>query len=868
VIRSSHQRKPVRLALSTITLAVLSLATLSQLAHAQGAAGSVFNEQFLDIGGEQSRADLSLFAFGNRVMPGSYLVDVSLNESGIGQNQVNFVDKGDEKNAQACLTRAMLDGWGVKVEVFPVLMAAGDQCVDLAQAIPGSSVSFDGEKLRLFISIPQAAMKRQARGAISPDKWDQGVNVGMLDYQFSAARYDGGNNNTSSSVNSSITEFNANPSTNPSTTATTQARNTLYAGLRGGFNLGDWRFRNFSTYNRGVDGEGHWQSVTSYLQRDIASLGGQLVIGDSTTLGNFFDAFQFRGVQLSSDDGMLPDSQQGYAPTIRGVAQTNARVTVRQNGYVVYSSYVAPGPFVLDDLYPTSSSGDLEVTITEADGRETKFKQAFSAVPTLLREGSWRYGVTGGQYRNGYSAINSGSSNARPKFVQGTLARGLGQEYSVYGGVIAADIYQSILFGVGKNLRDFGAISADLSQARSKVPNQQDVNGQSLRFLYAKAFENYGTTVRMAGYRYSTGGFRTFQEAAQMQDLQAGQNLNNRRNQLRLELAQQLGSKGGTAYASAQQQSYWGTDQKDRLIQVGYSNFYKQFSYSVFYNQSSNLNGPSNRQLMLTLSIPLGDTRSYARYTVAKGNNGDLTQQASVYGSALDDGRLTYNVSAAHSNQQGNSGSGSASYLSQIGRVDFGRAQGSGYGQTTLGMAGGVVVHGGGVTLSQPLGETMALVQAPDAANVGFEVYPGVRTDSRGNAVLANLSPYRVNRLAVRTEDLGDNVEVRNAALEVVPTRGAVVLAKFETSIGLRLMLNLSDKNGKPLPFGAKVENLQGQEMGIVGNEGQTFISGAREADAFTVKWGQGAAEQCRIKYHVPPEKNPAPIRELNAQCE
>jgi outer membrane usher protein len=856
VIRLSHQRKPVRLALSAITLAVLS-----QLAQAQGQGGSVFNEQFLDIGGEQSRADLSLFAFGNRVMAGSYLVDVSLNESSVGQSQVVFTDQGEGKNAQACITRAMLEGWGVKVEVFPVLMAAGDQCVDLAQAIPGSSVSYDSDKLRLTLSIPQAAMKRQARGAISPDKWDKGINVAMLDYQISAARYDDGNN-AASTVNSSITEFNANPS------ATTQARNTVYAGLRGGFNLGDWRFRNFSTYNRGVGGEGHWQSVTSYLQRDIASLGGQLVIGDSTTPGNFFDAFQFRGVQLSSDDGMLPDSQQGYAPTIRGVAQTNARVTVRQNGFVVYSTYVAPGPFVLDDLYPTSTSGDLEVTITEADGRETKFRQAFSAVPTLLREGVWRYSVTGGQYRNGYSTINAGSSNAKPNFVQGTVARGLGKEYSIYGGVIASDIYQSALFGVGKNLRDFGAISADVSQAHTKGPFNQNYDGQSLRFLYAKSFENYGTSVRMAGYRYSTGGFRTFQEAAQMQDLQNGQVLNNRRNQVRLELAQQLGSKGGTAYASIQQQSYWGTNQKDRLMQVGYSNFYKQFSYSIFYNYSTNLNGPSNRQLMATLSIPLGDSRSYARYTVAKGNNGEATQQASVYGSALDDGRLTYNVTAAHSNQNDNSGSASASYLSQYGRVDFGRAQGSGYGQTTLGMAGGVVVHGGGVTLSQPLGETMALVEALDAANVGFEVYPGVRTDSRGNAVLANLSPYRVNRLAVRTEDLGDNVEVKNAALDVVPTRGAVVLAKFETSIGLRIMLNLGDKSGRPLPFGAKVDNEQGQELGIVGSEGQTFITGAKESGVLNVKWGQGAAEQCSVKYHVPAEKNPAPIRELNAQCE
>ncbi|SFD04506.1 fimbria/pilus outer membrane usher protein [Collimonas sp. OK412] len=861
MIRLSHQRKPVRLALSAITLAVLA-----QVAHAQGQGGSVFNEQFLDIGGDQSRADLSLFAFGNRVLPGSYLVDVSLNESSVGQSQVNFVDNPDDaadsKNAQACITRSMLEGWGVKVEVFPALMAAGNQCIDLAKAIPGSSVSYNGEKLRLTLSIPQAAMKRQARGAISPDKWDKGINVAMLDYQFSAARYDGGNNfggNNAGSTGNSITDFNVNQST------TSQARNTLYAGLRGGFNLGDWRFRNFSTYNRGLDGQGHWQSVTSYLQRDIAALGGQLTLGDSTTPGNFFDSFQFRGVQLASDDGMLPDSQQGYAPTIRGVAQTNARVTVRQNGFVVYSTYVAPGPFVLDDLYPTSTSGDLEVTITEADGRETRFKQAFSAVPTLLREGVWRYSATAGQYRNG---LGSNVSGSKPFFMQGTLARGLGREFSLYGGVIGSEIHQSVVFGVGKNLRDFGAISADLSQAHTKGPFNQSYDGQSLRFLYAKSFENYGTSVRMAGYRYSTGGFRTFQEAAQMQDLQNGQVLNNRRSQLQLDFAQQLGSRGGSVYASAQQQSYWGTDQKTRLIQLGYSNFYKQFTYSFFYNNSTSLSGPSSRQLMVTLSMPLGDSRSYARYSAAQGNNGEISQQASVYGSALDDGRLTYNVSTTHSNRSGNSGSASASYLSQYGRFDFGRAQGSGYGQTTLGVAGGLVAHGGGVTLSQPLGETMALVEAPDAANVGFEVYPGVRTDSRGNAVLANLSPYRVNRLAVRTEDLGDEVEIKNAAMDVVPTRGAVVLAKFATSIGLRLMLNLADKSGKPLPFGAKVEDGQGQEMGIVGSEGQTFVTGAKDAGVFKVKWGQGAAEQCSIKYQVPAEKNPAPIRQMNAQCE
>jgi hypothetical protein len=42
---------------------------------------------------------------------------------------------------------------------------------------------------------------------------------------------------------------------------------------------------------------------------------------------------------------MLPESMRGFAPIIRGIARTNATVTVKQNGYTVYQTYVAPGSF-------------------------------------------------------------------------------------------------------------------------------------------------------------------------------------------------------------------------------------------------------------------------------------------------------------------------------------------------------------------------------------------------------------------------------------------------------------------------------------------------------------------------------------------
>jgi outer membrane usher protein len=182
-------------------------------------------------------------------------------------------------------------------------------------------------------------------------------------------------------------------------------------------------------------------------------------------------------------------------------------------------------------------------------------------------------------------------------------------------------------------------------------------------------------------------------------------------------------------------------------------------------------------------------------------------------------------------------------------------------------MAGGLLVYGGGVTWSQPLGETVALALVPQARGVGFDSRVGVMTDRTGLAVIPNLSPYRLNRLALRTQDLGETMEVKSAATELVPTRGAVVLAKFETSVGYRLMLTLSDRDGRPLPFGARIENEAAQEVGIVGPDGRAYVTGAGQSGRLAVRWGTRATDQCTVDYRLPDEAKPPPIREFVGRC-
>ncbi|WP_142900799.1 fimbria/pilus outer membrane usher protein, partial [Klebsiella pneumoniae] len=212
-----------------------------------------------------------------------------------------------------------------------------------------------------------------------------------------------------------------------------------------------------------------------WLQRDLKSLKSLLRMGDTFTTGDVFDSVQFRGVQLMSDDEMLPDSQRGFAPTIRGMAHSNAKVTISQHGYVIYETFVSPGAFAINDLYPTAQSGDLEVQVKESDGSVRTFTQPFSAVPFMLREGRVKFSLSAGRYHSAQSQARS------PTFLQGTLFYGLPAEFTLYGGSQLAQDYQSWALGVGRGFGELGSLGGDATWANTTTPSGKRSAGHSVR---------------------------------------------------------------------------------------------------------------------------------------------------------------------------------------------------------------------------------------------------------------------------------------------------------------------------------------------------------------------------------------------------
>mgnify|MGYP000877271391 CR=1 FL=1 len=832
-----------RLAL-LVTCQIAMLMSGTGLANAAG----YFNPALLEIDNpNQGNADLSIFEDGAVQPPGTYRVDIYLNGMEVDSRDVKFVlatDASGKQSLQPCLSGELLQNMGVRLGMFRSLKAS-DECADFTGAIAKSSADFRFNQQRLDLSIPQAALSSQARGYVSPDKWDSGIPALLMNYSFSGANTDARNSDGSDS-------------------------DTYYLNLRSGANLGAWRLRNYSTWNRDSKGNEHWDSINTYLQRDIQILRAQLTLGDSNSPTDIFDTVPFRGVQLASDDDMLPDSMKGYSPVVRGIAQSNAQVTIRQNGYVIYQSYVPAGAFAISDLYPTAGSGDLNVTIKEADGTERTMVVPFASVPVLQREGHLKYSITSGQYRSYNDDVE------KTMFTQGTAIYGLPHGVTIYGGAQAASKYQSLAMGFGKNLGIIGALSADITQAWAKQEHMAKDSGQSYRLRYGKSFVETGTNFSLASYRYSTSGFYTLQEAL---DSYAGGNnysSDHKKSRAELTLSQNLWKEGGALSLNLVKEEYWNNNRSTESAGVGYNNSWKGIAYGINYTYNRNGLDSRNKRTYYTdqivavnVSVSLDQwlPGSYATYNLNSSENGNTSQNIGLSGTALPDNNLNYSISQGYTSQgEGANGYASADYKGGYGEVNVGYGYDRSQQRMDYGLQGGILLHENGVTLSQPLSETVALVKAPGADDVSITSNTGVKTDWRGYAVVPYVTAYRRNQISLDTATLPDDVDMTLTSASVIPTRGAVVRADFNPNVGQRALMTLNRANGEAVPFGATVSREDDKKNGgsIVGDGGQVYLSGMSDSGTLKVTWGSRADQTCRVSYSL--STTPG-IQLINGDC-
>ncbi|AZC29463.1 Outer membrane usher protein FIMD [Pseudomonas chlororaphis subsp. piscium] len=800
--------------------------------------GVVFDSQML-FQTEGAPIDTSRFERQGFLIPGNYRIDLLVNGQWRATQNIEFRDTHGPQGGQPCYERSLLVRTGIDLDKAASAqpssesMPEGTYCADLARYIPGLTTKIDLKKLTIDLSVPQYFLQKgRSKTYVDPANWDRGISAGLLNY----------NTNLFSAQNNGRTQTNA------------------YAGLNMGLNMGSVRLRHNGTLTWSPEAGSRYQRGSIYGQTELPAWRSQLLVGESVTDANLFDSVSFRGAQLTSDDRMLPDNERFYAPVVRGTASSNAKVSIYQRGYLISETSVAPGPFEISDLQAASFGGDLNVTVTEANGKSSSFTVPFATTVQLLRPGNSRYSFTAGQI------IDPGLRGSNQYVLQGTAQRGLDNDITGYIGSAVTGSYMSVLMGSALNT-DVGGFAFDVTQAKTNVPRRGRLKGTSLRLSYSKNLPNSGTNFSLLAYRYSTSGYLGLHDAVALQDFVEGgervEAFSRMRDRLDVNISQQLKATGGHFYASGSALNYWNRQGKALSFSTGYSNQWRGNSYSFAVQRTLGQNRYSGRRavssnttLSLTLTIPLGrETRgaTVLNNFVSHDQSTGTHLTSGVSGTVDDAGKASYAVAVSRdAKQRETSHNASLNYsLPQV-ALSSSFSQGSDYRQASVGASGGMILHPGGLTFAQTLSETIGLVYAPHALGAGVG-YSGARVNGSGYAVVPSLTPFQLNTVDVDPLGVPDDVELQVSSRNTAPVAGAVVMLAYPTRKARSFLINSLQPNGALLPFAAIATDAEsGVEIGAVGQGSRLVLRSEKDQGSIRVEWGDEPGQQCLIDYRLP----------------
>ncbi|EKT60250.1 fimbria/pilus outer membrane usher protein [Providencia burhodogranariea] len=785
-----------------------------------------FNTDVLDAEDMQN-VDMSQFSVAGYVPPGHYVLTVFVNGQRLGApRDITIFDQNAQQQADAqatCIPANLLDLIGLKDSAKQKVTTSHDgQCLDLS-ALTGVQTTVELSTLSLKITIPQLWMEYRDPNWTPPALWEEGVNGAFVDY----------------SANTSVTEENSG-----------NKRTYLSTNGTAGINLGAWRFRGDynATYQKQHGGSNpqethNFDFSRLYAFTSLKKLASILTLGENYFYSDVFESWQYSGISLESDDRMLPPKLVGYAPEIIGVANTNATVIVRSQDRVILETTVPPGPFRIQTL-DSGVRGVLDVTVREENGEEKKFSLSTASLPYLTRPGRIVYKLVAGKTR--YDGHNL---TGKP-VMSGELSYGLSNAWSLYGGSQLNGDYQTAAIGIGRDLFAFGALSLDITQSFARFTHET-LQGRSYRLNYAKSFDALRTDITFAGYRFADRDYRTLTQfmdqdrtgyvvRAPKENYQIY--LNKYFDNFNLSLNYQY-----STYWQDKPQTQYGLYASTNISIPGLSQ--QDANISLSATRTERDNGYKDDAINLYLTVPLysGHNITFSElYSRAGGNN--QYNHSVGYSGYSDRDNYSLNVGYNHGqnmeSQSSISGyysrdlsqanlSANASYVPQQYR-SFGASINSGVTAT----AHGVALH------RSANGDTRLMIETPGVSDVPLD--SGViKTNRFGLAVIPNVNSYRKSTASINTSQLPENLETLESTTDITLTKGAIGYRSLSVMKGEKLFAILTLSNGKNPPFGASVRNADNRELGIVGEDGVTWLVGIAPKETLFVYWG--GEKQCEL---------------------
>ncbi|MDY0926510.1 outer membrane usher protein [Enterobacter sp. CFBP8995] len=784
-----------------------------------------FNTDILDIN-DRKNIDLSRFSNSGFILASEYEMSVFINKQALPEQTVIIQTQEETNKSTVCITPDLIKQFGLRKSVIEkIVWQQQGKCIDTA-SMTGLEVRPDLATSSLYISIPQAYLQYVDENWDAPAMWDNGIPGALFDYNF--------NGQTQSQKNGQRLMLNGNGTV--------------------GANLNAWRFRadwqsqpgrSQNNQSKTLAQQFDWSRYYAY--RAIPGWEAKVSVGEDYLGSELFDSFSYAGVSVASDDSQLPPNLRGYAPEVTGIARTNALVIISQQGRVLKEVQVAAGPFRIQDI-DNAVSGKLDVRVEEQDGTAQTFTIETSSIPYLTRPGRMRYKFAAGK------SSQSRHQFKGPAFASGELSWGVSNGWSLFGGGVAAGNYNALVLGIGRDLYWLGALSFDITQSRAALPDiAEKLTGRSYRLSYSKNFEQYDSQITFAGYRFSERNFLSMNEY--LETRKTGKRQQNSKELYSVTVNKQFRDLRLSTYFNYNHQTYWSLPDNDRYS----ANLSQYFDIGNLRNLSLSLsayrtinNGSKDDGVFVSLSIPLGNNATLS-YSAAQGRDG-TNQRVNYYGRL--DQRNSYQVGTGI-NSHGSTSNGSITHDGELAHLNANVSSQTGK-STTFGfnVRGGATATTKGAALhrSSNMGGTRLMIDTDNVANI--PVSSGglaVRSNRFGKLVSTDVNSYYRNSASLDLNNLPDNVEAERSVVQATLTEGAIGYRKFAVIAGEKAMAIIRLADGSYPPFGATVHNRKKQEVGIVSDSGNVYLTGIAAGESMTVKW----AEKVQCSIALPQSLNP-----------
>lgn len=778
--------------------AALALAISAVFASVATVAGEKLDMSFIQGGGGVNPEVWA--ALNGNYAPGRYLVDLSLNGKESGKQ---ILDVTPEDSKELCLSEAWLTKAGVYVsaDYFREGYDATRQCYVLTKA-PSVKVDFDVSTQSLALSIPQKGLLKMPENV----DWDYGTSAFRVNYNANANT---GRNNTSAFGSADLKA-----------------------------NIGHWVVSSSAMVSTGDSG-GNSATINMFTaSRAIRLLSADLLVGKTSTGDSMLGSTGTYGVSLSRNNSMKPGNL-GYTPVFSGIANGPSRVTLTQNGRLLYSEMVPAGPFSITDV-PLYTSGDVTMKVTGEDGREQTQVFPLAVMNGQLSPGEHEFNLAAG--------LPDDDSDMDGAVFAASYGYGL-ENLTLRTGLVFNQDWKGASAGMVVGLGWLGAVSVDGAYASAKYRDGSH-SGNKVQLAWSKQLEPTNTSLRLSWSRRS----EEYEDMSSFNPSEVYSQVNQGRrtkDEWSVGISQPVGDLFSLSL-SGWQRSYYPASvisahrqQKDsgkeRGITGTLSTQIKGATLNLGWSGSRNSDGENNWSASASVSVPfmLLDRRYSSSTSVSTSKDGGTGFSTGLSGSLND--RFSYGFGGGRDGDGGASSYLNASYSGDRAYLSGALNQSSSGGTSGSVSASGSVLAvpaAKDIMFSRTTGDTVAVVNVKDTPGVKVTSGDG-QTNSDGNLVVP-LNSYGWNTVTIDAGTLPLSAELTNTSQKVVPTDKAVVWMPFDALKVKRYLLQVKQRNGEFVPGGTWARDSKNTPLGFVANNGVLMINAVDAPGDITLG-------QCRI---------------------